>query len=353
MEKEMNFLRRKLFSGLLAIAILILFLLPAQTDQLVILNSNEQKPINLYSVEAHMEKIVSFIEMIVLERTFGLTDYQVPVAEELWHYFSRSLWIIFPAYFISILLGVSKGIVDFSLTGRRWSVLGSGTTWLGQSLPDFFFVITIQYGLLITIRMGFPYIDLFGYDHWYNIFFPIIFLSMYPLFYVARITSSALAAEAEKDYVRTARAMGATKQDVLIRHMLKNAMYTVLTHFYTVMVIVIAGLPIVEFLTFYRGAGRRLMEAFGINPGRAPGPQSTTAGFEEPMAISLVLVFLLFLFVALWITNIVKAMTIPTYQMNIRVVFTSFCLFGVVALVFILIILQPIDIKYIPVHLGT
>jgi oligopeptide transport system permease protein len=345
----MNHLGKSKFIRWFLLAVLfVLFLLPGETEQIV--NESNYKPVYDFSMQVYKNNIIGYIDLLKTDHSLGLSKYDVPVSEELFHYFSRSFKILFPAFFLSIILGMAKGIFDYYFSERKWNVIGNGTTWLGQSLPDFFFAISIQYGLLLLIRIGFPHIDLFGYDHWYNVFFPIFFLSMYPLFYIARITSAALAYESNKNYVRTARALGASTRTVLLRHMLKNAMYTILSHFFTVMVLLLGSLPIVEFLTFYRGAGRRLIEAFGINPG-IPGP--TLLGIESTTAIGFMVVFLLFLFLALWISNLLKAFVIPTNSINVREVITSFILFIFIAIVLILIILLPTDIKIIPISMVT
>ncbi|HYK72316.1 MAG TPA: ABC transporter permease [Pseudoneobacillus sp.] len=328
--------------------ILILFLLPGKTDEILIQKS--VKPVYDFSMEVYKNNIIDFIELLKTEHGLGLSKYQVPVSQEIAHYFSRSLFIVFPAFFISILLGIAKGIFDYTLSERKWNVFGNGTTWLGQSLPDFFFVISIQYVLLLLIRMGFPKLDLFGYDHWYNIFFPIIFLSMYPLFYIARITSSALASEASKDYVRTAMSKGTSMQKIVLRHMLKNAMLTILTHFFTVMVLLISSLPIVEFLTYYRGAARRLIEGFGIKP-VITSPISIN--IETTLVIGFIGIFLFFLFAALWVSNIIKAFVIPNSNLKITDVISSLLLFIFIAVILVLIVLLPRDIDFIPISMVT
>lgn len=348
-ERVLNTLRKnKMANWLLLFLILILFLVPGKTDQIQMYN--EFKPIYDFSLEAYKNNIREYIHVLIKEHSLGLTHYNVPVSQELLHYFTRSFRVVFPAFFLSILLGMAKGIWDFYNSDKKWNIFGNGTTWLGQSLPDFFFVIAIQYVLLLLIRVGFPYIDLFGYDHWYNIFFPIIFLSMYPLFFIARITSTALAAEANKDYVRTARALGASTRTILLRHMLKNALYTILTHFFTVMVLLIGSLPIVEFLTFYRGAGRRIIEAFGVNPGI---PRPPSIGLETNTAIGFMVTFLLILYIALWISNVIKAWIIPLESIYLKDVFTSFLLYLFVAIALTLIMLLPTAIKIIPISSGT
>ncbi|WP_442600178.1 ABC transporter permease subunit [Neobacillus sp. D3-1R] len=345
----MNFLwKNSMVRWLILAIILILFLIPGKTDQILI--QREVKPVYHFSMDIYQNNINNFVHLLQTEHGLGLSKYHVPVSTEIKHYFSRSLWIVFPAFFLSILLGIAKGIFDYYFSDKKWNVIGNGSTWLGQSLPDFFFVISIQYVLLLLIRIGFPKLDLFGYDHWYNIFFPIVFLSMYPLFYIARITSSALATEENKDYVRTARSKGTSTRNILLQHMLKNAMLTILSHFFTVMVLLIGSLPIVEFLTFYRGAARRLIEAFGITPVMV---QPMSVEIETTMVIGIIVMFLLFLFVALWVSNIIKAYVVPSSQIKMTDVFSSLLLFLIVGVILTLIILLPRDLDFIPVQMVS
>lgn len=338
----------KITRWILLVIILLSFQLPIKTE--TIQGQDLNKVVYLFSMPMYESKITHFIDLLKSEHTFGLSRYDIPVENEIKHYFPRSFWILVPSFFLSILLGIVKGIFDYFYSVRKLNLFGNGLTWLGQSLPDFFMIISIQYGLLLLMRMGFPHLDLFGYEHWYNIFFPIAFLSMYPLFYIARITSSALATEATKNYVRTARAMGASTRTILTRHMLKNAMHSIVSHFFTVMVLLIGSLPIVEFLTFYRGAGRRLIEAFGINPGL---PERTSIFIDQPVAIGFTMMFLLLLFIALWVSNGLKAIVIPGNRIKVSEIVTSLLLFSVIGIALILIILLPTDIGYHPIGLGT
>jgi len=67
--------------------------------------------------------------------------------------------------------------------------------------------------------------------------------------------------EMDNDYVRTARSKGCDEKDILIHHVLKNAMITVLTFIGLVIAEVLAGSVIVEQVFGVPGMGKFLVNA--------------------------------------------------------------------------------------------
>jgi dipeptide transport system permease protein len=62
-----------------------------------------------------------------------------------------------------------------------------------------------------------------------NILLPCLALATIPLAVITRMTRSAMLEERDKDYVRTARAKGATTKRVVLRHVLRNALIPITT----------------------------------------------------------------------------------------------------------------------------
>jgi ABC-type dipeptide/oligopeptide/nickel transport system permease component len=151
------------------------------------------------------------------------------------------------------------------------------------------------------MRHGFPRMDMYGDDQWYNIFFPIIFLSMYPAFIIAKYTSQALEEEDEQDYIKTARAKGVPERIILWKHILRNCWPKLLQHFMPIILTLFSGMFVVEFLTLYHGIGTRLITAIRIKYSIMPGE---SLPIDVPAVIGFSLLLMVLLLVAQWINQI-------------------------------------------------
>ncbi|MDZ5471544.1 ABC transporter permease subunit [Bacillus sp. 31A1R] len=261
-----------------------------------------------FTWEAYQESITTYSKEVWDNKSFGTSKVGSPVEEEVYHYMKRTIVIIFPALIISLLLGILKGVFDYKNVNSRKNIIGNGTTWLMQSVPEYFIIITVQLGLLSLMSKGFPQLDIYGYDKWYNTLLPILFLSVYPISYIARITSSALSEQEGKDYIRTAIAKGTSSKKILYIHVLKNCYPTILSQFLTIMITLISSSIVVEYLTFYRGAGTRLIEALDIKT-----IYNITDNFplEVPTIVGFTIGFMILILCSLWIHQLLNYILIP------------------------------------------
>ncbi|MGE6260206.1 ABC transporter permease subunit [Heyndrickxia sporothermodurans] len=301
----------KLFSSLLlwcsiALLLILLILLPRDTE------SYRDGYLDVMSYhftwEGYKNNIIQYWDNVKTNKSLGVTERDQPVEEELLLYGFRSIVILIPALILSILIGIYKGVFDYRHKGRLGSLFGKGATWLGQSVPDFFLIFLIQNLLSIAMQYGFPRIDMFGDEEWYNVFMPIIFLSMYPAFIIARYTTQALEEEDQQDYIKTARAKGVPETTILWKHILRNCCPKLLQHFMPIFLTLLSGMFIVEFLTMYRGIGTRLIYALHIKYAIMPGE---SLPIDIPAVIGFSLVFMLFLLIAQWISQIASYYLVP------------------------------------------
>lgn len=272
-------------------------------------NSHHINGQSKFSWANYQTTIKQYYQTVIDEKSFGKTKFGTTVEEELFHYMKRTLFIIIPAFFISITFGILKGIYDYRNRNSWKNWTGNGTTWLFQSIPDFFIIITVQFGLTLLMRQGFPHIDLYGYDKWYNTLLPIIFLSLYPLSYIASITSIAIANEEGKDYIITAKAKGMHERVILYKHMLWNCWSNILTQFLTITLILISSSIVVEYLTFYRGAGKRLLDSLQSKSRFMVGESFPV---EIPTVIGFSFGFMILILISIWIQLAISHYLVPT-----------------------------------------
>ncbi|KEZ48617.1 MULTISPECIES: ABC transporter permease subunit [Metabacillus] len=211
----------------------------------------------------YSENLTGFFLDIIREKSFGLTKYERSAEDEAVLYFSRSLKVIVFAFFLSLSLGILKGIYDAKRGGPLRLVFGKGFTWLLQSVPDFFLFLSLQWILLIYFR---DYVDLFGYESWYSFIYPALLVSIYPALYISRITAASILDQEGMPYIAVARSKGLPSAMITFKHMLKNSLVPILTNMGSLMIYLLSNLLIVEYLTDYKGAAYRLFEAFHVTP---------------------------------------------------------------------------------------
>jgi peptide/nickel transport system permease protein len=90
---------------------------------------------------------------------------------------------------------------------------------------------------------------------------PAAALSTIPMAIIARMTRSSLLDVLGRDYVRTARAKGATERRVVVRHALRNAMLPVVTIIGLQLGALLSGAVLTETVFGLAGAGTMLFEA--------------------------------------------------------------------------------------------
>jgi len=151
---------------------------------------------------------------------------------------------------IALVAGLGLGILSAVYKGRWIDYTSMTVALAGVSVPVFWLglLLILAFGsilpisgnlrpdYLVTNRTGFTVIDtllmgdaaMFG-DAILHLVMPAAALSTIPLAMTARITRSSLLEVLESDYIRTARAKGASPARVVLRHALRNAALPIVT----------------------------------------------------------------------------------------------------------------------------
>lgn len=225
-----------------------------------------------YSFTKHLNEAGLFYRYIKENKSLGDYSLDYTVGEILTMTLVRSAKTVIPALLLGYALGLLKGIWDYRIDGRKWGGLGKGSTWFFLSLPDFFIVITLQIILMDLYYKGLlPHIDLFGSDDKDNILMQIVYLMVYPMFYMAAITSAAIEDEIGRDYIRTARSKGIKEKVIIYRHVLANIRIQLIRHFNTIVLYMLSNLFIIERFADYQGAGYFYLKTIYLGPVFAVG----------------------------------------------------------------------------------
>lgn len=144
-----------------------------------------------YQIQNHFANIKMLGAHINEQKGLGLTSNGDSLFLFILERIGRSLKIIIPAILISFFIGIFKGIMDFRLKRSKGKLFGQYFTWGVLSIPDILIIIGIQ--LLILRFNGWPYhLSLFGHDKIEHVVLNILFLSIYPIMYIANVTFQAL-----------------------------------------------------------------------------------------------------------------------------------------------------------------
>lgn len=129
----------------------------------------------------------------------------------------------------SMLLAVSFGIPVGVLSAvKQYTVLDSITVifaLLMASIPAFWLALMLM--LLFSLKLG--WLPSSGLDGAVSFILPTITLACINSAQIIRMTRSSMLEVVRQDFIRTARAKGATEKRVIFQHALKNAIIPVLT----------------------------------------------------------------------------------------------------------------------------
>lgn len=170
------------------------------------------------------------------------------------------------ATIVGLLLGVPVAFlgalmpgswVDRALSGWSALALGVPTFWLGILLILLF---SVQLHWLPAASGYVPFFEA-PWPAVRNLLLPASTLGIYVSGIFARFLRASLVSELKADYVRTARSKGLRERDVIMRHVMRNAMLPFVTIVGLMMATFIGGTVVTEVVFTYPGIGTLLVSA--------------------------------------------------------------------------------------------
>jgi peptide/nickel transport system permease protein len=161
------------------------------------------------------------------------------------------------ALMVSVLVGVTVGIVAAVTRGSAFDSLATMAAVAGNSIPVFWLGIV----LILTVSVWLRLLPAAGRGGLERLILPALTLGAYSGAIIARLLRSSLIEVLSKDYVRTARAKGMRERAVIHRHALKNAALPVVTVFGLQVGTLLAGAIITETVFAWPGMGLLAIQA--------------------------------------------------------------------------------------------
>ncbi|MBX3323000.1 MAG: ABC transporter permease [Phycisphaeraceae bacterium] len=161
------------------------------------------------------------------------------------------------AMLIALVVGVSAGVVG-AVRPNSWADIGTlAVALIGISLPSF----VTGTVLLLLFSVWIPIFPVAGWGSIDRMIAPAIALSLPFAAYIARLTRMGMIETLGADYIRTARAKGASERSVILRHALKNAFLPVLSFLGPATALAMTGSFIVERVFTIPGLGQHFVNA--------------------------------------------------------------------------------------------
>lgn len=158
---------------------------------------------------------------------------------------------------IALFIGIPAGIMA-ALRKNTWlDYLPMSLSMAGICLPTFVLGPLLIY--IFSTQLGlFPPLGWYGPSDW---FLPSFTLGLFYAAYVARLTRAGMLETLQQDYVRTARAKGATPWRVVTRHALRGGLLPVVTYLGPAFAGLISGSFVIESIFFIPGLGKFFVTA--------------------------------------------------------------------------------------------
>jgi peptide/nickel transport system permease protein len=189
-------------------------------------------------------------------------NFRRPVVDLLVERAPRSIELAFAALLIQLAIGVTLGLLSSSRRGTPWDDAAMGMTLVVVSTPTFLLGLTLQY--IFAYKLGLLPYDGYGAtaaEHLRSLVLPALTLGVFGSALYARLTREEVGALLAQDFVRTARAKGASAVRVLLVHALRNALVPLATMVALDFGTLVGGAVITEQLFRWPGVGQLAVDA--------------------------------------------------------------------------------------------
>ncbi len=174
-------------------------------------------------------------------------------------YLPRSLLLVGMSTLFALIIAVPLGVFQTVRRNKPSDYFFTGLTFVLYATPAFVLGILLQWGFEQHWHIFEPPNDFEGVwqlaSNWRQITLPVITLSALTIAAFSRYMRSSRRDAMTEDYVRTARAKGASRSRVLFRHAFRNALIPIITLLGLSVPAIAGGAVITETVFNYQGMG--------------------------------------------------------------------------------------------------
>jgi peptide/nickel transport system permease protein len=198
-----------------------------------------------------LQRYINFI-MNAVRGDFG-RSYRTgrPVFQEIWHRYPATVKLAFSSIILATIIGVPIGVLS---AVKQYSLLDNISSFAAMflaSIPAFW--LGLMMILLFSLKLDL--LPSHGLDNWTSYILPTVSIALPSSARILRLTRSAMLETIRQDYIRTARAKGASERIVIFKHALKNALLPIITMIGVQFSILIGGTVVAETVYSLPGLG--------------------------------------------------------------------------------------------------
>lgn len=194
----------------------------------------------------------------MLQGDFG-TSYQTKIncATEIVERFPATLKIAGSATLLAAVIGIPIGIISATRQYSKMDVFVTTTAMLFTSIPAFWLGLI----LIVIFTLNLHLLPSVGSASWKHFIMPALAMSAQLTATLVRMTRSTMLDVIKQDYIRTAKAKGASSKRVILKHALRNTMLPVITILGLDFGNLLGGALIIENVFGISGLGTLMVEA--------------------------------------------------------------------------------------------
>ena len=158
---------------------------------------------------------------------------------------------------IALCLGLPAGIIAALKKNSMLDYVPMSTAMLGICLPTF----VMGPLLILVFSSGLGWFSPIGWYSWGDMVLPSLTLGLYYAAYVARLTRGGMLEVLNQDFIKTARAKGASESRVIIKHSLRGGLLPVVSFLGPAFAGLISGSFVIETIFSIPGLGKFFVTA--------------------------------------------------------------------------------------------
>jgi len=205
--------------------------------------------------------IADIVRLDFGQSLFNNIDVTTYIAERL----PKTLELAIAAIIIGAIIGISLGIIAAVKRGSIVDMIVSTVAAAGMSFPVYVtgtaFILLISLQLDLLPASGYTEFSEDPIGHFQRLLLPAITIALPLAASIARMTRSSMLEVLGKDFVQTLRAKGLAEKLVIYKHVLRNAIISVITVIGLELANLIGGTVLIEFLFNWPGLSTLLVEA--------------------------------------------------------------------------------------------
>ena len=218
---------------------------------------------------------------------------QRPVVDAIKERIANTLLLGLAAFAFSVLMGVPLGILSSVKRGSILDQLSKVVALIGQSAPSFW--LGIMFIFFFAVKLGWTPPS--GKQEWNSIILPAVTLGWFFVAANLRLVRSAMLDVLDSEYIKLARAKGVSRNSIIWKHALKNALIPPLTFAGVSLGNLVTGSLVTETVFAWPGLGQAAIQAVWNN--------------DYPMLQGVVIIFTLMYVAAALLVDVLYAYIDP------------------------------------------